>query len=132
MARYDKYNPISGGFRAPLNADWAVADYGVPFGVGLNSSGRVVKGAGQTGVLGTLVVDGRVEGGVVRSQPKKAGDIVDVMTHGEIVDCTGLQAGTAYVANTTTGALAAATGTYVGHTVEASRLVVRAQRVAVA
>ena len=35
-------------------------------------------------------------------------------------------------ANTTTGALATATGTYVGHTVEASRLVVRAQRVAVA
>ena len=43
-----------------------------------------------------------------------------------------LNAGTAYVANTTTGALATATGTYVGFTVEASRLVVRAQRVAVA
>ena len=132
MARYDKYDPFSGGFRAPLNADWAVADYGVPIGGGLNSSGRVVKGAGQTGVLGTLVVDGRVEGGVVKSQPKKAGDIVDVMTDGEIVDVASLNAGTAYVANTTTGALATATGTYVGFTVEASRLVVRAQRVAVA
>lgn len=132
MIRYDKYDPLSGGFRAPLNADWAVADYGVPIGVGLTAAGRVVKGAGATGILGVLVVDGRVEGGVVKSQPKKAGDIVDVMTDGEIVDCTGLQAGTAYVANTTTGALAAATGTYVGFTVEASRLVVRAQRVAVA
>ena len=132
MARYDKYDPISGGFRAPLNADWAVADYGVPIGVGLNATGRVVKGAGATGVLGVLVVDGRVEAGVVKSQPKKAGDIVDVMTDGEIVDVASLNAGTAYVANTTTGALATATGTYVGHTVEASRLVVRAQRVAVA
>ena len=132
MARYDKYDPISGGFRAPLNADWAVADYGVPIGVGLTATGRVVKGAGATGVLGVLVVDGRVEAGVVKSQPKKAGDIVDVMTQGEIVDVASLNAGTAYVANTTTGALATATGTYVGFTVEASRLVVRAQRVAVA
>ena len=132
MARYDKYDPLSGGFRAPLNADWAVADYGVPIGVGLNATGRVVKGAGATGILGVLVVDGRVEGGVVKSQPKKAGDIVDVMTDGEIVDVASLNAGTAYVANTTTGALATATGTYVGFTVEASRLVVRAQRVAVA
>lgn len=132
MARYDKYDPFSGGFRAPLNADWAVADYGVPIGVGLNATGRVVKGAGATGILGVLVVDGRVEGGVVKSQPKKAGDIVDVMTDGEIVDVASLNAGTAYVANTTTGALATATGTYVGFTVEASRLVVRAQRVAVA
>ena len=102
MARYDKYDPISGGFRAPLNADWAVADYGVPIGVGLNATGRVVKGAGVTGVLGVLVVDGRVEAGVVKSQPKKAGDIVDVMTQGEIVDVASLNAGTAYVANTTT------------------------------
>ena len=132
MARYDKYDPLSGGFRAPLNADWAVADYGVPIGVGLNATGRVVKGTGATGILGVLVVDGRVEGGVVKSQPKKAGDIVDVMTDGEIVDVASLNAGTAYVANTTTGALATATGTYVGFTVEASRLVVRAQRVAVA
>lgn len=132
MARYDKYDPLSGGFRASLNADWAVADYGVPIGVGLNATGRVVKGAGATGILGVLVVDGRVEGGVVKSQPKKAGDIVDVMTDGEIVDVASLNAGTAYVANTTTGALATATGTYVGFTVEASRLVVRAQRVAVA
>ena len=132
MARYDKYDPLSGGFRAPLNADWAVADYGVPIGVGLTATGRVVKGAGATGVLGVLVVDGRVEAGVVKSQPKKAGDIVDVMTQGEIVDVASLNAGTAYVANTTTGALATATGTYVGFTVEASRLVVRAQRVAVA
>lgn len=128
MARYDKYDPISGGFRAPLNADWADADVGKPFGVGLNASGRVVKGAGQTGVRGVLIVD---------RKGKVAGDIVDVMTGGEIVYsdadvATALAAGTRYVANTSTGVLATATGTEIGTTVEATRLVVRANGQAVA
>lgn len=123
MARYDKYDPVSGGFRAPLNADWADGDVGLVFGVGLNSSGRVVKGAGQTGVRGVLVVD---------AKGYKAGDIVDVMTNGEIVEVASLAAGTRYVANTGTGVLATATGTEVGYTVEATRLVVRANGAAVA
>ena len=128
MARYDKYDGTCGGFRAALSADWAAADYGVPFGVGLNSSGRVVKGAGVTGVLGVLVVDGVVEGGTIKTEPKKAGDIVDVMTDGDIVE-TGQAAGTKIAANTTTGVLGA-TGTLVGFTVEAGRMVVRANGVA--
>lgn len=129
MARYDKYDPISGGFRAPLNADWDdTNDIGKPFGVGINSSGRVVKGAGQSGVRGLLIVD---------AKGKKAGDIVDVMTNGEVVYSTGdvataLAAGTRYVANTGTGVLATATGTEIGYTVEATRLVVRANGGAVA
>jgi hypothetical protein len=53
------------------------------------------------------------------------------MTDGELVEFAGV-AGTAYTANTTTGAItsAAASGTqiYVGHTVEATRLVVRVAR----
>lgn len=126
MARYDKYDPVSGGFRAPLAADWAVADYGTPFGVGLDATGRVVKGAGQTGVVGVLVVDGRVTAGVLKSEPKKAGDVVDVMTGGEIVECTGLVAGDAYGAVAASGVLAPTAGLpQVGHTVEATRLVVR-------
>ena len=123
MARYDKYDPISGGFRAPLNADWLDADVGLIFGVGLNASGKVVKGAGTSGVRGVLVVD---------AKGKKANDIVDVMTNGEIVEAASLAAGTRYVANTTTGVLATATGTEIGYTVEATRVIVRAIGLAVA
>lgn len=117
-ARYDKYDPMVGGFRAPLNVD-TVKNTGLPLGVGLNSSGRVVVGAGNTGVIGVLVL----------TKDMKAGDIVDVMTSGECVDCTTLTAGTVISANTTTGVLsnaaASATQTPVGFTVEATRLVIR-------
>lgn len=125
MARYDKYDPISGGFRAPLDVAWGSGLVGVPTGVGLNASGRIVAGAGATGVLGVLVID----------SPKAAGDIVDTMTHGEITDITGLAAGTVYYPDSATGALATtapAAGvntTRAGWTVEATRLVVRASRV---
>jgi hypothetical protein len=123
-ARYDKYDPISGGFRAPLNADWLDADVGIPFAVGLNASGKVVKGAGTTGVRGVLVVD---------KIGKKANDIVDVMTAGEIVDVTTpvLVAGTKYAGVAATGAVAATgVGSEVGYTVEATRLIVRNSGVA--
>lgn len=129
MARYDKYDPIAGGFRAPLGADWDNADVGVPTGVGLDANGRVIKGASTTGVLGVLVDDGRMAAGTLTG--KKAGEIVDVMTAGEIVDCDDLDAGTVYFLDATTGALedtapaAGANGVRAGHTVEATRLVVR-------
>jgi hypothetical protein len=120
-ARYDKYDPISGGFRAPLNADWLDADVGIPFGVGLNASGKVVKGAGQTGVRAVLVVD---------KVGRKANEIVDCMTHGEIVDVTNpvLVAGQKYGGVSASGVISAAgggAGTEVGYTVEATRLIVR-------
>lgn len=115
--RYDKYDPISGGFRAPLDADVDAAD--TPLGVGLNSDGEVVAGAGNTGVVGVLWI----------STDKKAGDKVDVMTAGEMVEMEGLTAGTNITANTTTGVIdetaASATQTPIGYTVEASRLIVR-------
>lgn len=126
MARIDKYNPYGGGFRAPLAADWVVGDLGKPYAVGLNSSGQVVKGAGQTGVAGVLVL----------TKAYKAGTIVDVMTDGEIIEFaptattpgTGFGvAGTAYFANTGTGAISSTggTGTHkVGFTAEASRIIV--------
>lgn len=145
-ARYDKYEPISGGFRAPLAADLtfdAAGHYG-PKAVSLNASGQVVEGtAGQSGGLGILVKNvplypnlGNVPGAVNAGVPigGKAGNIVDVMTDGEIVSVTGLVAGTAYyaAANGTLTATPPAAGVnsyYVGHTVEADRLVVRFQRV---
>lgn len=122
MGRYDKYDPVDGGFRAPLAADYTGS--ATPVGVGLDVNGRVVVGAGNTGVVGVLI----------KVLDAKAGDIVDVMTHGEIVEA-GLTAGTVYYAAAAGGALgtagpaAGANAVRVGHTVEADRLVVRVQQV---
>lgn len=124
-ARYDKYDPISGGFRAPLDAAWADALVGEVRGVGLNANGRVVAGAGNTGIKGVVVI----------TKAMAAGDIVDVMTDGEVVSVAGLAAGTTYYAATADGVLgsaapaAGANAVAVGCTVEASRLVVRVDRV---
>lgn len=118
-ARYDKYDPISGGFRAALAADLAATSSGNPIAVGLNSSGQVVAGVGNTGIVGVLCT----------TRAMKAGEIVDVMTSGEIVEVATLTAGTKVTGLTTTGVLgvvaADATHINVGHMVEAGRLVVR-------
>lgn len=123
-ARYDKYDPISGGFRAPLAAAWLVADAGVPFAVALDGNGRVVKVSAVDTAKGVLVIDAA----------KAAGEIVDVMTSGEIVDCQSLAAGTTYFSHTDATLVATAPGAgvnkvQIGHTVEATRLVVRVQKV---
>lgn len=122
MARYDKYEPKAGGFRAPLAADLAATDStgtGNPLGVGLDVNGRVVAGEGQTGIVGVLVT----------TKAMKAGDIVDVMTSGEIVEMASVAAGTEITTLTTTGVTddvaADATHIKVGFTVEATRLIVR-------
>lgn len=124
-ARYDKVDPISGGFRAALAADWAKADEGIPFGVSLDANGRVVKGtAGQSGLVGILVVD-RTASATIKH--KLAGDIVDVMTAGEIVDVDSpvLAAGTKYRVAAAGTISVVGTDRSVGHTVEATRLIVR-------
>jgi len=119
VARYDKYDGKTGGFRAPLAADWGADRVGVPTAVGLNADGRLVPGAANSGVAGVLVID----------HPFNAGDVVDTMTSGEIVDCDGLAAGTTYFASDADGTLGTvAAVTKVGHTVEAQRLVVRVNR----
>lgn len=128
MARYDKYDPKVGGFRAPLAADWAPGDVGDVVGVGLNTDGAVVKGAGVTGIVGVLIL----------TKAYKAGHIADVMTSGEIVeflDTAGANdAGTVYFAEADgdVSHTSAAGKTRVGHTVEADRLVVRVVAGAVA
>jgi len=124
MARYDKYEPLSGGHRAPLAADWLEADLNKVIGVGLNGSGQVVKGAGNTGVIGALVLTKIV----------KAGKVVDVMQDGEIVEMNinhaGIVAGTNYYFDAA-GALTAVVpasgvnGVRAGYTCEATRLIVR-------
>ncbi len=136
MSRYDKYDPVSGGFRAPLNVAWTatsgpsgVTDLGRVIAVSLNGSGRVVKAASVGAAVGVVIVNG----------PLAAGDIVDVMTNGEIVElgaadlqaATAPTAGTRYYVDATAGRLTATApgvgvnGAYVGTTVEAGRLVVR-------
>jgi len=141
MARYDKYDPISGGFRAKLAADLTLSSGGIgPVAVSLDSSGKVVVGtAGQSGCVGVLVKNvakGPVgqwatdlNGTPVAFAPigAKAGDIVDIMTAGEIVEVTGLTPGQK-VYSAANGTLSTTGGTgkvLVGWTVEAGRLVVR-------
>jgi hypothetical protein len=148
MARYDKYDSEDGGFRAPLAANLALTNQGYgPIGVGLNANGQVVAGAGNTGLLGVLVKNmpvaamvGNTTIGGITAPGSMAGDIVDVMTDGEIVDISGFVAGTTYWADGVTGVLGAAQAggaapaagagsgagsKRVGWTVEATRLVIR-------
>lgn len=129
MARFDKYNGHVGGFRAPLDAATVAGlaptgDVGKVWAVGLSASGRVVKGAGATGILGVICP----------VRPMAAGEMIDVMTDGEIADFT-LQAGGAAAAGTRYFGVAASgdynttnTGTRIGWTVEAGRLIVRVGR----
>lgn len=118
MARIDKVVPGVGSFRAPLNAAFTGAV--APLGVGINTSGRVVAGAGDTGIIGI----------VVSPADMAAGEPIDVLRFAELVEFGGA-AGTVYTANTTTGVIttgaASATQKVVGHTVEADRLIVGVQ-----
>lgn len=118
MPRFDKVEPKGGSFRAPLNFAIPDADVGKVFGVGLDTNGRVVKGAGNTGVRGV----------VCASSPMSVGEPIDCMTDGEIVDMTGLTAGTTINALVADGTIGTAAGTNVGYTVESWRLIVRVAR----
>lgn len=135
LARYDKYDPISGGFRAPLAVDFArgtpvngvYPNDGKVYAVGLDTNGRVVIGAGNTGIVGLMVL----------TEARYAGDVVDVMTQGEITDLNTATpfdnfaaapvAGTVYYGVTADGTIntTATANKRVGWTVEAKRLVVR-------
>lgn len=146
MPRYDKYEPIAGGFRAKLAANLSLTNGSIgPVGVSLNASGRVVVGtAGQSGFVGILVKNAAkgpvgawgtsLSGGTPNANAPigaMAGDVVDIMTSGEIVDLdeTAFPAGTAFFVDAT-GALVASGDAEegdipIGHTVNAGRLVVR-------
>lgn len=114
----DKYEPIGGGFRAQLNAAYNTPE--TAKAVSLNASGRVVEGtAGQSGFVGVICM----------GRTMRAGEVIDVMTDGELVEVPTIPAGTAVYADAAGNLTATATGnTRVGHTVEAGRLVVRAAR----
>lgn len=123
MARYDKYDGVSGGFRGTADVDADPANFGKILGASTNAAGRTVLGdPGNTGFTGVCIVD---------RTKRKAGNRLDIMTHGEIVldsDEPGglLAAGTTYYLDPATGVLSQAESRYhVGHTEEDFRLVVR-------
>jgi hypothetical protein len=124
MPRFDKYGPYVGGFRAKLAVALAAADVGKVWAVGLNASGQVVLGAGSTGIIAVICA--------VRTHA--IGEQIDCMTDGEIGDFT-LQNGSAAAAGTRYFGVAADgtwsttnTGTRLGWTAEATRLIVRVGR----
>lgn len=140
MSRYDKYDPMTGGFRAPLAANFAYtasapdrahADLNKVFTVGLNTSGKLGKFA---------TAFPRFAGVLILTRPMAAGETVDTMTDGEIVELVDaeittadtLGTGQALYADTTGGGTGLLTTVatamrYVGFTVESTRLIVRCQ-----
>lgn len=127
MSRIDKYEPMGGGFRVPLNFAIDLAHVGVIQAVSVNSSGRAVLG-------GAAAIN--IKGLICPVAVMNIGDIIDVMTDGEIVDLldtagTAVAAGTDMFAAFATGAVTVTTTgspQYIGHTVEATRLIVRVGR----
>lgn len=135
MSRYDKYNGVCGGFRAPLAAAWnattgpaSVTDLGRILCIALNGSGQIIKAASAAACRGVVIVN----------QASIAGDVVDVMTAGQIVEVDGndFQSGSVPAAGalvfydtaasrlTTTPPTTATVSFQVGTMVEATRLVV--------
>lgn len=135
ISRFDKYpSDGAGGFRAKLKLAFAVAtalDKERIFGVSIEAAtGLLLIGGG--GTLANIV-------GIVNiREPKAAGDVVDVMTHGELADqfflndgVTATVLGTLYYVDSTTGALTATTTTNkpvarrVADTPDKGRMIVR-------
>lgn len=124
FGRFDKYDGMVGGFRAPLNASMSATgdDIGKVQAVSINSSGRVVIGGpAETAVMGVICP----------VKVMNVGDVIDVMTGGEIVRMVKT-AGTAWAAGDTVYAHAAGTldavsasGKVVGKIIELDRMVVR-------
>lgn len=125
MARFDKYDPISGGFRAPLGFAPVAADVGKVIAVDISGTGVAIKS-----------VDGAAARGVIcLSSLLAQGKAVDVMTNGEIVDVvspndlTGAGAGVRVRAGAaglvTNAARTAANEKWVGWFVQNWRLIVR-------
>lgn len=140
MARYDQVEPHVGIVRAPLAADItfdANGEFG-PKGVSLDANGRVVVGTGgNSGFVGVLVKNvpvvpaGRYTSASVVNNwmGGRAGDVVDIMIQGQILDIdpavapAGTQMFVTAAGDLTTDG-ATVGNVRVGYTVEAGRLVV--------
>ena len=122
MSRIDKTDSAIGVVRAVLSADISSTLFDTVVGVGLNASGQIVVGAaGQTGFVGVMVPTKWLS---------KAGQQADIFKLGDIVDITGLAAGTAYwIKDDGTLTATPADGiAYAGYTVEADRLILQLDR----
>lgn len=134
-ARYDQVEPHVGIVRATLAANLTFDANGAlgPIGVSLDATGKLVVGtAGQSGLIGVLVKNVPIHPQGFQTSPLvvnnwmggRAGDIVDVMSRGQILD-TGLPAGTKIYSDAA-GVLSATVraGFQVGYTAETGRLIV--------
>ena len=117
-ARVDKTESAVGVTRGTLNADIAQADWNKVIGVSINGTGKVVRGGAAGLIVGVIIAD---------KTNYKAGQRCDIIGNGsEIIEDTGLAAGTVYYADATTGLLTttSTSNTRIGFTIEADRLVV--------
>ena len=139
--RWDKYDGYVGNYRGVLAADIDLAtEANAVLAVGHDSNGAVVIGGGQTGVCGLMIVavgadiHGQLLDGGINNQ---AGDPADVGAHGEITNFApydasdpenspAAAAGTNYFGHPDGSVLATKVdgAVYVGHTAEATRLIV--------
>lgn len=125
-ARVDKTDSAVGVVRGTLLADLVQANWNHMRAVGIDSAGKVVLGAGQSGIVGIVIVD---------RTNYRAGSRCDIFKLGEVIlnnDTSGndlLVAGTRYTANTTTGvitsAAASVTQIAIGYTIETDRFVLQ-------
>lgn len=140
IPRWDKYDGYIGNSRGQLAADVTDDQANLVIGVGLNSTGQIVVGAGASGVIAVVIFNvghDYLTGGLV--QPPQAGDVWDTGRHGEIVnfvptvvtssvfsaDTNPPVAGTKYYAHADGSVNAtSASGVYIGYTMEADRLIV--------
>lgn len=76
MSRFDQISPKSGSFRAHLASAIPPNLVERLWGVGLDANGRIVKGVGQSGIVGVTV----------QTKAYPAGKRIDVMTHGQVVE----------------------------------------------
>lgn len=114
MARVDKTDSAIGVVRAPIDVDFAAGDFDKVIPCGINAAGHVVKGAGQTGVIGVVIPGKTVH---------RAGQIADIFIKADIVEVAGLAAGTKYYGSAAGAITTVNTDTYLGFTVEADRLI---------
>lgn len=88
--RWDKYDGYVGNYRAVLGVDIDLeTESNKVLGVGHNSDGAIVVGAGQTGIKGVMIVavgadihGNYLDGGI----NNKIGDVQDIGKHGEITN----------------------------------------------
>lgn len=136
MSRYDKINPKNGSYRASLAADFPTQLVEHVVGVGHDANGRLVVGAGVTGIKGILILTKAYKAGY-RCDPMTSGEVVEFgpNDHTATADAGTLKAGVDFAVpgknyfaheNGTVSAVKSTDGIYIGHTVDnGQRLIVR-------